>query len=119
EPFVAAHTLVAVLEQEKDANASHTLAVAVSAIAGRIDKAQAAQTCGQAARLLAAKLKDDMDAASRNRLAQALAAVADRMEPTEARRVCCGVIRLVLSARFGEQQDRNDRNTLDGTVAML
>jgi len=69
------------------------LASALSKVASRMDRTEAARVCGQAAKVLADALGRETDAGARSSLASALSAVAGRMDSTEATHICGGVIR--------------------------
>jgi hypothetical protein len=93
------------------ARARHSLAWALSAVAGRLEPADAARACGEAARLQSQALAGGKDAFSRRQLADGLAFVGPLMEPVEGARVCLDAARL-LNQALSQEGDRSDREGL-------
>jgi hypothetical protein len=104
DPSLAARTLADAFGHETNENGRLSLASALSAVAARIQSADAASICAQAAKTLADAVGRETNTSSRPALASALSTVAGRMDPTEAARICGQAARALVEA-LGRETD--------------
>jgi hypothetical protein len=80
-------------------------------VSGRLDPAEAARICGQAARLITGALVKERDAYARSSLASELLSLSRRMDAAAAARACDHVARILTSA-LTQENDGASRCTL-------
>ena len=111
----AARRLAEALGRGTDAAAHSQLALALAALAVRLDPAEAGRVC----KALADALGRETDAAARSQLASALSTVADRLDLSKAALVCEGAIRALLRIRSAAPLSAQDRLSTDRAVTQL
>src|SRR5262249_49330254 len=87
EATASARQLADLLGKETDPDRRFELAVALGAVADRMEPAKAAPLCAQAARLLTDALTKEKKTSAQSQLAKAPEAVAARLEPADAARL--------------------------------
>jgi uncharacterized protein (DUF2267 family) len=118
DPSIAARTLAEALGRETNADARLILASALSEVAGRMNRTEAARICGQVAKILAEALGRETDAGERSFKAAALSEVAGRMDPTQAARVC-GQAARALAEALGRETNIGARFSLASALSAV
>ncbi len=88
-PEAASILAPAVQRAEEIVAARHALVGSLAFVAGRLDAAEGARICRQAARVLAAALGQETNTNARTLVLEDLALLASRLEKTEAAQICC------------------------------
>jgi hypothetical protein len=94
------------------------LGSALGSVAARMEPAEAARLCAEAARLLADLLSKEKEIGAQPALAQALGAVAAPLEPAEAARLCAGAARQ-LADTLAKERDSYLRSELTNALRAM
>ncbi len=117
DPAEAASLLLAAVERSENGQVRHAFVTSLASAAGRLDAAEDARICHQAARVLIAALGTQTNVYS-SLLAEDVVAVVARFDKTEAALIC-GQAAQVLATALTNQTDTNARSVLAGCLAMV
>ena len=118
DPSEAASMLAIAIEHAENADVRHSLVLSLVSVAGRLDAAEDARICRQAARVLIAALGPATESSACMLLAEEVVSVVGRFDKTEAAQICRQAAQVLVVA-FAREKDANARNLLASALATL
>jgi predicted Ser/Thr protein kinase len=118
DPAEAVRMLVPVLERVQNSAIRHRVAQTLISVASRLDAAEEARICRQAALSLASALERQTDFDTRSSLSEDLALVAGRLDRKEAETICRQAARVLTAALAQETKAHARFGLANGLVAV-
>jgi hypothetical protein len=110
--------LAAAIERADNGHVRHVCAQSLASVAGRLDAAEDARVCRQAARALIAAFGRETNVGTRSFLAEDVVSLVGRLDKVEAAQIC-GQAAQVLADAFAREMDADARFVLASALAKV